>query len=172
MIKPHKLSLFARIKHASWRYFFADEVARNALERETFLKLQKEYEQKIEDFSAWATKHTIVDAVRTQLKGFNPKLLDNDSDLPEILGDIEAQDPFLAKMKSLKDMPELWVLIDYLIRNQVIFLAREATNMESINFGRATINGLSLFKEEVERLATIYSERHTDESGYDKHAVT
>lgn len=173
------ITLWRKIKHAVARYLLADEVKRVDLERKSFLDMKGKYEGKIRELDE-QTHQTIegakasldvIDLVREQLKGFDPKMLDDDDDLPGILGEVEAQDAFLSKMKTLNDMPELKTVRKYLIRNQIIYTATEAENVEKQNFGRATINGLYLEEEEIARLATIYADRHKPEEGFDTFEV-
>lgn len=123
------------------------------------------------EFEAYKKSLTVEDLVREQLKGFDPKLLDDATDLPEVLGDVTAQEPFLAAMKSLNENDSLWTLVAYLTRNQILFSAKEAQDLASINFGRATINGWSLLREEVERLTTVFKARHAAEPEFDEHEV-
>ena len=166
-----KVSLLTRIRHAIARKLFASEVARVDLERETFLSLQASLKADKADFEAYKKTLTIIDLVREQLAGFNPRLLDTEDDLPEVLGDIENQEEFLSKCKSLKDNYALDTILDYICRNQVMYSAKEANTLETINFGRATVNGASLCREEVARLAAVYTERHPVDGQFDEHEV-
>lgn len=114
---------------------------------------------------------SVTDLMREQLAGFNPRLLDSEDDLPEILGEVEAQDVFLAGMKRLEEDEHLKTLIEYLKRNQVLHSAKEAQTLDAINFGRATVNGLTLLVEEITRLAIIYKVRHEKDVEFDEHEV-
>lgn len=155
-----------------------EEVAKLNLSREAFLTARTGTEQATElltkerrDYAAWAERQTVVSVVRRQLAGFDPKLLDEERDLPEVLGDVDEQDSFLAKCVSLKNDRALATILAYLKRNQVMHTAKEAQTLDAINFGRATINGLSLLEEEIARLATIHAERHPPEEKFDAHEV-
>lgn len=114
---------------------------------------------------------SVVDLVRAQLAGFNPRLLDNEDDLPEVLGDTESQELFLAGMKRLNEDEYLKTLIEYLKRNQVLHSAKEALTLDAINFGRSTVNGLSLLQEEIARLTTVFDVRHEKQPEFDEHEV-
>lgn len=111
---------------------------------------------------------TLTDLVREKLKGFNPHLLDTslysgNIDLtPSILDDLpeEGEDIFLKKSKDLAENTALQHIIDYICRNQILFSAQYAVGKEEMDFGKATINGATLVKEEIERLHLIYKERH------------
>lgn len=179
------LPLFARFKHAVARWLLADEAKKLDLGLSTWLQMQEDMKQKKADFEAYKASLTVTDLVREQLKGLNPRLLDEDvvkdeegqtsrtySELPEVLGEVESQEEFLAKCKSLKENPALDVILDYITRNQILYSAKEAVTLETINFGRATVNGVSLVREEVARLATVYAERHpANKPEFDEHEV-
>lgn len=171
-INTSKISRWAELRHKIGRWLFQEEIKRTNNERATFIELQKVYEDKIKEFEVAKTKVTITDMVREQLKGFNPKLLDSEVDLPDILGGMDDQEEFLSKVLSLSHNAALPVIADYLTRNQVQFSATQAESLREINFGRATVNGISLMMEEVTRLATIHKTRHADEPEYDKFSVT
>lgn len=162
---------------AELRYWIAtkllpEEQKKLTMAQEAFERIKAQYAQNMAEFDAYKASLTVTDMVREKLAGFNPRLLDNpDTDLPNILGDVEIQDPFLAKMKTLNETQELHTLLDYLERNQVLYSAKEATGLDAINFGRATVNGLSLVREEIARLATVYAERHAGEPEFDEHEV-
>jgi hypothetical protein len=143
------------------QWLFKEEIAR-------FEESSRNYEEKM---SSFADNLCIKDLVRENLKGFDPKLLDSEDDLPEILGETEEQESFLSKMKSLSENKELELLISYLVRNQIRFSVIEAENLEAMNFGRATINGLTLLQDEIKRLATVYDERHAPKQKFNEFEV-
>lgn len=141
-----------------------DEIA--SIER-TKRRLEAATEQR----NDYVNNLSVVDLVREQLKGFDPRMLDTEDDLPEVLGEVESQDSFLAAMKRLNEDEHLKTLIAYLKRNQVLHSAKEALTLDAINFGRATVNGLSLLDEEIGRLAIVYKTRHAQEPEFDEHEV-
>jgi len=57
----------------------------------------------------------------------------------------------------------------YLINLQGNFTVKEALDMSQVAFGRATINGIILYFEEMERLANIHREKNIKEEYYDEH---
>lgn len=124
------------------------------------------------------SKLTVTDLVREQLKGFDPKMLDSamydrvdDTDiLSEWYGE-DADEAFLANVKSLRKNTAFEPIINFLIRNQILYTTKEAPNAASNDFGRATINGLVLFREEVDRLCAVYEERHKPDEEFDAHAA-
>lgn len=133
--------------------------------------LSEELEASQAELEEHKAKLTVVDLVREQLKGINPRILDNENDiLVDVVGD-DSIDSFLAACHDLHKSIALSKIIDYLVRDQVLYSAKTAVGLEEINFGRATINGLSLLREEVERLDTVYAERHAVEPKFDAHEV-
>jgi hypothetical protein len=116
---------------------------------------------------------TINDLIREQLKGFDIKLLnlDNSHDVWTDLAGEEEVDVFLTKCHQLRENESLNKIIDWLIREQMIFMSQESNSVQELNFGRATINGLSLFREKVVELDKLYVERHKPEEVFDSHKV-
>jgi hypothetical protein len=110
---------------------------------------------------------TLADATREQLKGFNVKLLDSDMDIEGQYADIDSRFAFLSECHDLYKNKARIAIENYLKRNQIQFSVKEAVDLEQINFGRATINGITLFDEEVERLNTIYLTEHTPKEQFD-----
>jgi hypothetical protein len=113
---------------------------------------------------------SIVSLGRELLKGFDPKALDpGDMSLEEELG--EELIPFLAQVHELTKNDALPRILAHLTRFQIFHTAKWAENMPQANFGRATINGLSLVREEIDRLEGVYQEKHAPPEQYDPHAV-
>lgn len=154
--------MWNRIKKALASGIFAEEYKDIAKQKAVLESIQRKIKE----------EHKITSLVRNTLGGFDPKLLDTEDDLPEVLGEVEAQDVFLAGMKRLKEDKHLWLLVDYLTRNQIIHAVKEAQTLDTINFARATINGWSLLREEVDRLTSVYVDRHpTNKLTFDEHEV-
>lgn len=158
-----------KLKHAVARYLLASEVSKVALERTTFMRLREDLERQRAEFDKEKDSYTYTDMVREQLIGFDPHILDTDDDLPGVLGEVEGEDAFLAKMKALNENKELSLLIAYLKRHQILYSATTAKTLDEINFGRATINGFELLTEEIGRLATVYADRHAKDEEFDQH---
>ena len=76
---------------------------------------------------------------------------------------------FVKAVHLLSQSKELRLILNNLIKNQVLFVAQEAVDMDQMSFGRGTINGLSLFKEEIEKLSSIYMDSIKKEEEFDKH---
>lgn len=111
----------------------------------------------------------ITDLVREQLKSFNPRLLSDDNDLLAVLTDEDSEEVFLSRMRDVFKMKELWQVCDYIKRDLILFAAKEGKTLEEINFSRASINGIQLLHEEVERFNAIYDERHPPKETFDEH---
>jgi hypothetical protein len=119
-----------------------------------------------------------IDMFRKLMKGFNPKSISKHEGetsyadiLVELEGDNESVDEFLKNVHEIYKNPAIGRIAEFIIRNQVLYSAKEATNLAELNFGRATVNGVSLFREEIDRLEGIYQERHAPEEDFDEHEV-
>lgn len=114
----------------------------------------------------WRTRKRTVprfaDTYREHMGGID--LLDN-SEVDEMAED-EGLDAFLAQVRDLDKNPAFEKIRRTLERNQLQFTALEAENIDQVNFGRATVNGLRLFREEVDRLVGEYRRRHTTEGDF------
>jgi len=122
-----------------------------------------------------ATERVEIDparAFRSQMKSFDPLTMDNMDDI-EVMYDTEDDgiDSFLSDMTSLSNNKSLQEVIKVIKRNQVMFIALESQNIEQVNFGRASINGLMLLGDEIDRLAGIHAKRNEPEENYDKGSV-
>lgn len=105
------------------------------------------------------------DLTREQLKGISPDSIK----LEELAG--EELKEFLDGVHLLNGNKTLNKIIEYLITKQVFFTAMEGQNWEQDQFGRATINGLSLLKETLERYDAVYIENHKKEEAFDKQDI-
>lgn len=157
-------------KHKIARWLLADEVAKVDMERQSFIAVQKQYERKIKDFNEYRKSLTVIDLVREQMKGFNPHLHLDDSDLTNLM-DSEELDGFLAKAKDLSDNIVYKKVCEHIKRNQAQYAVLEAGNLEQMNFARATINGVSLVEDEINSLLILYNARHEVEEKYDKYSA-
>jgi hypothetical protein len=132
--------------------------------------------------------------VREQLGGINPEILRENYTFdrntksgnysePDVLWSLSGsdnpdgdasmtQENFLAEMHRIRDNKAMARLVSFLMRDQVIHVAKYAEDQARADFGRATINGLSLIRESIERYATMHVELHKhDETDYDRHAA-
>lgn len=176
--------IIQNIRYAVFGSIFASELRKIEKERTTYLTLQKRLREDIERFEEHKKNITVRDIMRERLAGFNPRLLDKVSEGDEELLDYllkESHDEtevfagrkeeFLSRMHDLSNNDELRLLTEWLIRNQTLITAREAQTQDAINFGRATLNGLELIEEEIERYAGLYKESHAGEEPFDTHSA-
>ncbi len=108
------------------------------------------------------SRYTIADLVRQQLAGITVDLsyLDEMSE--------EEREEFLVKGKQIHENPAFQRVATHRISEQVDLTVKDAKNIEEVNFGRATINGISLLQEEFERLAGMYDEKHKPAEAFNK----
>jgi hypothetical protein len=144
---------------------------------EKFFKIEWEDIRRLRLFLSEQKKRqeslTIVDLVRTQLKGFNPLLLDSYDDIELTYPEGgEGLDSFLEQVGELKKNTALPLIEQFLKRNQVLYTAKEADDLNAINFGRASVNGVELIREEIDRLDKIRVERSSKPEDFDEHEIT
>jgi hypothetical protein len=108
----------------------------------------------------------ITDLVRELLKGVNLDAEDLDKIVNET--DEKERNEFLAKVNSVYTNGVVFKIIDNLVKKQIEFSILEAENMEQVSFGRATIYGLTLLKEELERFNALYNEQVKPKDEYEK----
>lgn len=129
--------------------------------------VQAKYE--LQDVVRHGKSLTVVDLVREHMRGFDPRALDSEDELIEMLDEGEGADAFLAEVKNLYDNGALGRILTYIERNQIAYTAKEAETLDKVNFGRATLNGIALVREEIERLHTLFVERHRPPEEFDPH---
>lgn len=144
------------------RYEGLEEAAKLAKEQYETLKAI------VEEKTAARDKLTVADLVREKLAGYDMSLLSSVDDLPEALPEDERSG-FLTDVHELAKNQALPVIIDHLIRDQLLYVGLEAENIERVNFGRASINGETLVRDEVARLNSLYLERHAKPEDFDPH---
>ncbi len=133
-----------------------------------FVEAEEQNQKKIKAVIEGMKKVSYTDTLREQLTGFNPKLLDGAGDdkfNPDemMLAWVEKEGrsitDFLAQCHELKGNWALPMILDWVIRGQILHTALRAPSLEATNFGRATVNGVSLVREEVIRMDAEYEER-------------
>lgn len=145
---------------------------RRWLQQLLFSTEQLEIEARLQALKSMREGTNITALVREQLAGFDSSLLDSDKEILEGFGDdTEALNTFLAHVKDLYENPARAVIQNYLIRNQIQTGIMEADSLTELNFSRATINGITLYDEEVGSLYGKYKELHQHDEDYDAHGV-
>ena len=110
-------------------------------------------------------KRDISALTREQLKG-----IDLDVSYLEDMTEKEKKD-FLGKAELIAKNDVLDRIIDRLIKSQIDFTVKGAKDMEQVNFGRATINGLTLLREEINRLSALYNDEIKPAEEFDKYDI-
>ncbi len=154
------------IKHKIARFLFADEIKKIEIERETFKVVSKCVEDDKEMYMNWVEKRTVTDMCREKLAGFDFK--ENKKDFISSIPEDEIMD-YLQKAVSIKESNVFNFVIDYMTRKQIEVYSNEAINLEKINFGRATLNGIALIDEAIEELSDEYARRIETDEDFDKH---
>lgn len=62
-------------------------------------------------------------------------------------------------------------IINELANRQIRHIAQEAGSFEEMNFGRGTLNGINLLKEELESLDSIYASEHQKAEDFDPYKI-
>lgn len=158
--------MLQKLRDYAVHHIFYQEAKKLNVELEKYRKLNK-------DFS-------VQRLVRSQLKGFDTSVLsksvwdgsDNAISIEEAYEVDESREAFLAKVHDLAQSKELEGILTYLVRNQILFTAKEAVGVEQELFGRATINGLTLVRDEIRRLDAMYRSEHAPKESFDKFSVT
>ena len=112
----------------------------------------------------------ILHMLRRKYKSYNPDKLSGPEDILETMGKQEQMD-FLTNVTDVIENKHFRNLMEHLYTRQLISSALDGEDIDAINFGRATINGLSLVEETLERYATLYYERTSDQSDYDEYSI-
>lgn len=161
------------------RYVYSERI--QALdERELILDIEKD------EFESYKKSVTIADMVREQLHGFNPRLIDdtgllisqdgsvidlNVNIFQDALKEGIEEDELLAAAKKLSDDKYLKFMYAHLTRNQIIWSFRHGQTTEQLNFGRMSVNGVELVRDEIDRLTGIFNERNKPPEDFDKHEM-
>ena len=115
-------------------------------------------------------KPDIIAMTREQLKGITVNFSGHESALEEGLEENEKRDLY-ADAYNIKSNHSFDKIARYLIDVQGNYSIKEAQNMGEVAFGRATINGIFLFMEEINRLSNLYKEENRKEEKFDPHAL-
>lgn len=158
--------MLQKLHDFAFRYFFSAEQERLKKETDKYKRLNANF--------------SVARLVRSQLKGFDTSVLsksvwdgsDNAISIEDAYEVDESRDAFLAKVHDLAQSKELEGILTYLVRNQILFTAKEAVGVEQELFGRATINGLTLVRDEIRRLDAMYRSEHAPKESFDKFSVT
>lgn len=141
------------------KWLFKKEYADIRTEKAKFEILssrQKEFEK---------SNFDIVDLMRKRLKGVNTDITyTEEMDTDELL-------VFCAEAKKLFESKAFHTISSKLIKDQKDISITEARDLTEVNFGRGTINGITVFVDEVGRLALTYEELKRRDDAFDKFDV-
>ncbi len=150
------------IKQKIARWLLKDEVEKIEIER----IISKSIREKEKQYSEWVSKRTVTDMCRERFAGFDFK--ENEKDLIAQIP-VDRVDDYLDSAVTIKKSDVFNYIIDYMIRKQVEAYTNDASDIEKINFGRATLNGIALVEEGIDSLVTEYNYRNTDNEDFDEH---
>lgn len=80
------------------------------------------------------------------------------------------REALLTFAETVWSNPMLHKLLDSLRYAQVDHIAREARTYDEVSFCRASINGIELVEEELERLSAMFRSRRTEDK-FDKYEI-
>lgn len=112
------------------------------------------------EYSAYKRGLSIKDVVRKRLTGIRPNRPESGTILQNHLASLDDAERlvFLSKAKDVLDNPVFSKVAESLIveweHNAMLY----APDMPSVNFNRASINGIMLMEEEIEGLSTMFIE--------------
>jgi hypothetical protein len=95
-------------------------------------------------------EHTSVSLCREQLGGVNI-----DTNFVDQMSENDKKE-FMARIHIINTDKHLRKIIDDIIRRQVEMVVLKAETIDKVAFGRATINGVTLLKEEIEAISEQY----------------
>lgn len=84
---------------------------------------------------------------------------------------MEEYKDFLNKTREIWLNPAFKVIRDHLASVQVDYVAREAQDVRQMDFARASINGVSLFWEEVQHLNSLFESLAKTDEKYDRNEI-
>ena len=112
-------------------------------------------------------KYSLEDLARMQLCGIKIDF-NEEGDVDSNLDENEKKELY-AEAAIISNNKAFRKIADSLISSQGNYSIKHAADMNAVSFGRATINGIMLFKEEMERLASL--NREEEEEEFDKYEV-
>lgn len=123
-------------------------------------RLKAEYQDQLDlKLDAFKATFDIKDLVRERLKGIRPNHPEDNSILQNHIAELDdvSRLAFLSKAHDLvKNNNTFKIVVDSLIVEQEHFSMLNASDMVDVNFGRASVNGVMLVEEEMNRLAGMY----------------
>ena len=112
----------------------------------------------------------VVDLMRAQLKGITLDFYNNTNTVENDLSENEKKELY-ADAEMIRTNKAFRRIVKHLINLQGNYTVKEALTIGDVAFGRATINGIKLLDEEIDRLSNIYREINKPEEKFDKFSV-
>ena len=109
-----------------------------------------------------------VELTRELMKGVTLNFANHSPNIEDTMSENERRG-MLSQAESMKSNKYLRKIADHLIDVQGNYSFKEASTIGEMAFGRATVNGISLFMEEIERLSNLYREENKAEEEFDVH---
>lgn len=106
----------------------------------------------------------VKDVIRKRMKSVRPNHPDSDTVLANHLAslDDETRIAFLGKAKSVMDNETLKVVVLSLLVELQQKASLYSNDMVSVNFNRASINGVQLLEEELQNLTSLYHKENSE----------
>lgn len=149
--------MLSKLKQKLRSWLFADE--------------QVAYEARVMAMKQMQESANIVTLARQQLAGFDPALIKDREDLLSKHENEDSVNTFLEQVHELAKSEVLKEIVDDLVAEQVVYGQKNAESLQQLNFSRATVNGLQLLLEEIERYHAVYVDRTSPEEEYDPSEV-
>lgn len=130
-------------------WLFKSHVKRLKESSETALELQMEAFERTLD---------VKDLIRERLKGIRPNHPEENTILQNHISTLDdaSRLVFLSKAHEVMENPTAKLVMESLMIESEHKAMIEAVDIVDVNFNRASINGLMLYEEEMERLDTMY----------------
>jgi len=119
----------------------------------------------------------IVSLAREQLSGFDHRSITEDvvrgREVLSIYHGLDEEDrtALMNNVHALYKNPALQIIVDFLIRSQVIHGQMDADSVLGLNFSRATVNGILLLQDEIGNIEGHYQAANKPEEDFDETAV-
>lgn len=78
------------------------------------------------------------------------------------------REAFLGAIYQIVEGGKLKPIADKIMQEQVEMSVKYARNMEEVNHGRATLNGVALFMDELKYLHSLYEQQYIQKSEFNK----
>lgn len=150
---------------------------KNHIKRVLFREEEEYLAASIASYERRIATLSVADIVRMRLKGINPKTYDGlrsdgeGSIFEEIEKDGGTMEEFLKDIHDIAQNNSNRRVIEFLIREQVLFSVKRAVTQSESDFGKATINGLQVYEETIAMYDAMYLDSKATAQEYDEHTA-